>query len=93
MFKFINSNPEPSSLDRAIESALDDLSPYDDDYSKKVKAIATLHNLKQNEKPQRVSPDTKALIIGNLIGIGIIVTHERFHVISTKSLGFIRKLI
>lgn len=92
MFKF-NKKSEDTALDKAICDALENLSPYDDDYTKKVKAITMLHQLKQNEKPERVSPDTMALILGNLVGIGIIVTHERLHVITSKSVSFLRKLI
>lgn len=93
MFKFKKTPSQPTALDNAIENALNDLSPYDDDYTKKVKAIAQLHKLKQDEKPERVSADTVALIIGNLVGIGIIVAHERVHVITSKSVSFLRKLI
>ena len=93
MFKFNRTKPEKTALDLAIDEALCDLSPHDDDYAKKVKSIAVLHSLKQNEKPERVSADTKALVTANLVGILIIVAHERAHVITTKSFYFLRKLI
>lgn len=93
MFSFKKNSSDNPLLDKVINDALNDLSPHDDDYAKKIKAIAQLHKLKQDEKPDRVSPDTMALILGNLIGIGIIVAHERVHVITTKSVGFLKKLI
>ena len=46
---------------------------------------------KRNElrNKRRISPDTIAIIGGNLLGILLILEHERSHVIATKALGFI----
>lgn len=40
-------------------------------------------------KKNRVSPDTIAIVAGNLLGIGIILTYERTQVIATKAFGLI----
>lgn len=44
------------------------------------------------EKRKRVSPDTLALIGANIVGIVMIIGHERANVIASKALGFVSKL-
>lgn len=44
------------------------------------------------EKRRRVSPDTLALIAANIVGIVVIIGHERANVIASKALGFVSKL-
>lgn len=44
--------------------------------------------LKKKEKRQ-VSSDTIAVIAGNLLGIGLIMSYEKLNVITTKALGFV----
>lgn len=42
--------------------------------------------------PFGIKPDTLALLVGNLAGILVIVTHERANVITTKAFGLLSKL-
>lgn len=44
------------------------------------------------EKPDRVSMDTWAMVGANLAGIVMIIGYERFGVIATKALGFVKQL-
>ena len=87
--------PEKTSLDKAIDDLyrqMDDLTGDTQEYAAMADQLVKLHALKMNESSRRVSPDVKATIMANLLGILIIVTHERVHVVTTKALGFIRKL-
>lgn len=63
------------------------------DYEKADKVANTLETLYASKekatKSSKISKDTMAVIAGNLIGIGLILSHERLHVISTKALGFV----
>lgn len=43
---------------------------------------------KIGDKP-KISPDTIAIIAGNLLGIGLILSYEKLNVITTKALGFV----
>lgn len=43
----------------------------------------------KDKKRFKVSPDTIAVIAGNLLGIGLILSYEKLNVISTKALGFV----
>lgn len=48
--------------------------------------------LSEINKPDRVSADTWALVGANLAGIFMIIGYERFNVIASKALGFIRQI-
>lgn len=90
MFKK-NDDKDPR-LDEAIGEALESLNPYDDDYVKKVEAVERLYKLKEVNNPRSVSPDTIAIVLGNLLGVILIVSHERTHVLTSKALSFVQKL-
>ena len=61
-------------------------------YKHKVDQLVKLYKLKPDTKASQVSADTLAVIAGNLLGILIIVEHERLHVIGSKALSFVLKL-
>lgn len=62
-----------------------------ENYATMAANLEVLMKAKANEKARRISPDTLAIIAGNLLGIGLILSHERLNVISTKALGFVLK--
>lgn len=93
MFK---KNPrEKTGLENAIDQVTATLlstDPTSDEYPKLVKQLNKLHKMKMQETSNPVSKDTIALTIGNLVGIGIIVGHERAHLVASKALAFVGKL-
>ena len=85
--------PQNSKLDALIEDALTACSPHDEDYDQQVANIEKLYKIKHSaQETRRVSPDTMAIVAGNLVGIALIVGHERAHVVTTKALSFLMKL-
>jgi hypothetical protein len=93
MFK--KPDPEPSALELVITNLLDEMqltSCDSEEYSKMVAHLTKLYSLKEQDTPKRVSPETWAMIGGNLAGIMLILQHERFHVITSKALSFVSKL-
>lgn len=91
-YKKLKSNEE-KLLDIEIGSMVRQLQSYhashdDKEYDRIVTQLERLYKLKEMEKPQRVSPDTWALIGANLLGIALIMTHEFTHPITTKALNF-----
>jgi hypothetical protein len=81
-------------LNEEIQAALDALEGHDktsEEYGAIVDRISKLHKLKAEERPKRISPDTALVVGANVFGILAIIQHERFHVISTKALGFVMK--
>jgi hypothetical protein len=91
-----NQTPhEKTKLDEAIEGVLNEMSGVAADspeFEKMTDQLVKLHALKTTEGQPRISPDVKATIIANLAGIAIIVGHERAHIVTSKALGFIKKL-
>lgn len=84
---------KPSILDEPIEKVLSEMNTYGPDseeYPSLVANLERLVRLKAEEgSKSRVSPDTLAIVAGNLLGILIIVAYEQKHVIVSKGLGFI----
>lgn len=90
---FINRTVTPTPLDDVIASAIQELKGHDADsegYAKIVEQLVLLNSLKSDEKTDRVSKDTLALVLGNLAGIVVIVGHERAHVVTSKALSLLR---
>lgn len=61
-----------------------------EEYAKKVDHLAKLHELRQKSK---ISMDTVATIGAHVLGLIVILQHERAHVIASKAFGFIKKII
>lgn len=86
---------EKTGLEKVIDELLSELTAVESDsteYAQMVDQLVKLHALKVNENRPRISPDTLATIIANLGGILIIVGHERAHIVTSKALGFIKRL-
>lgn len=47
---------------------------------------------KEADFPLPVKPETLAIIAANLVGIGMIMTHERFNIVTTKAISWIPRL-
>ena len=79
-----------SPLDEAIPEIYRELAGFtsdSDEYDVMTAQLERLYALKQLEKPQRVTPDTWAIIGANLFGIALIIGYERTHVITSKALS------
>ncbi|MET0786968.1 MAG: hypothetical protein ABWY25_09695 [Paenisporosarcina sp.] len=53
--------------------------------------LERLMKMKAEERRNRVSPDTMAIVGGNLLGILVIVAYEQKHVMVSRGLGLILK--
>lgn len=53
--------------------------------------LERLYAMKKANKSSRVSPDALVAVAGNLLGIGLILQHERLHVVTSKALSFVTK--
>lgn len=84
-----------SALNEAIDAIFSDLSHHrsdEEEYARSVDQLTKLYKLKEVNPPRQVSPDTLAIVAGNLIGIILIVGHERMNVVTSKALNFLLKL-
>lgn len=90
----LNKPKEPSGLDIAIADVLSEMKGFTadaDEYAAMVEQLVKLHALKEAEKPQRVSKDTLLIVVGNIVGIALILSHEKTSVITTRALQFMLK--
>lgn len=84
-----------SALEEAIDAVFSDMTHHrsdDDAYSRSVDQLTKLYKLKEINPPKQISPDTLVIVVGNLLGIILIVGHERMNVVTSKALNFILKL-
>lgn len=89
-----NVQNESTQLDLIIIKVLDEMieyGPHQPEYPMLLEQLQKLTALKTTERRDRVSPDTVALVAGNLLGILVIVSYERTHVMMSKGLGLILK--
>lgn len=87
---------EPSELDKAITAAhlvLDSYPPHSPEYAKTVDQLSKLYAMKPAPSASRVSPDTLALVLGNLAVAALVVGHERANVVTSKVGGFLLKSV
>lgn len=71
---------------------LDDHEATSEKYGTIVERLSKLHKIQDDRTPEKVNPNTALTVAANLIGIGIIVRHEHLNVITTKALGFIKRV-
>lgn len=91
MWKFVKSE---SVLDEQIDkllSHMNECDPSTEKYSGYLADVERLIRLKKEEKINRVSPDTLAIVLGNLIGILVIVAYEQKHVVTSRGIGFVMR--
>ena len=93
MFRFTKKDKR-TLLEKEIESVLCNMSTYPPDseeYGIMSENLERLYKAKSNEKERRVSPDTIAIIAGNLLGIALILGYEKANIITTKAFSHIMK--
>lgn len=81
-----------TNLEKEIDTVLELMSTVDsrrEDYDVMVNHLKTLYEAKATEKSKHISPDTIAIIAGNLLGIALILGYEQTNVVTTKALGCI----
>lgn len=81
-----------SVIDEPIEVILTRMNaalPDSPEYAKMVVQLERLVRLKNEEKKSGVSPDTVLIVVGNLVGILIIVGYEQGHVMVSKAKDYI----
>lgn len=84
-----------AGLENAIERVLTEMGNEtvdSEEYAKMVERLQKLHEMKTIESKPRVSPEAALTVGANLLGILMIVGHERTHIVTSKALGFVLKL-
>jgi hypothetical protein len=89
---FIPKDGDNVQLDEVINAILREMSDHDP-YSKKyAKMVEQLTKLEELRKKNRISKDTWITLAAHLLGIAIVVGHERTNIISSKAVQFFTRL-
>jgi len=82
------------TIDNEIKRVLDELALItditSDKYAKVLQHYRDLVEIRNKQK-FRINPDIVVTAITNILGIFMILQHEKFDVISSKAIGFIRR--
>lgn len=81
-----------SEYDKLITDLVDNMELMGQDseeYKAAMEHLERLAKLRREDRGGRVSPDTLAVVAGNLLGILTIVAYEQKHVMVSKALGLI----
>lgn len=91
---FTPKAPYQAKLEKAIDELLLDLATVNSDseeYNTMIDQLAKLCALRDQTSRKRISSDTLVIVGGNLLGILLIVGHERANVVTSKALSFVLK--
>lgn len=95
MFGFKRPEEKPSVLDPVINDLISELAGYDaggELYTTAASNLKTLIEAKALEaKPDRVSKDTVAVVVANVVGIAMILFFEQNNVITSKSMSLLNR--
>lgn len=92
-----NRTPKSENLlETAIANLHAEMASFDgesEEYDRCTDQLTKLYKLRElNNSKWHVNPDTLVLAIANILGIGMIVGHERAHVVTSAARNFIMKL-
>lgn len=74
-----------------IHAELTNVETGSDDYQRLLLQLERLHALKPEQAERRVTPDAIVAVVGNIIGVLIIVGYEREHVLTSKAMNYLMK--
>jgi len=91
-------NKKPDTNRQGLEATIDDLmaqmsdhKPDSPEYKAMTENLTKLYALRDEKSAKGVSPDAVLAVAGNLMGIAMIVGHERIGVVTSKALQFVMK--
>lgn len=82
-------------LDLVLDLATTELlehKPGTDEYNKVLETVERINKVKNSQESDPVNKGDILQVIANLAGIGMILQHERLHVITSKAVSFVRTL-
>lgn len=91
---FRKNSDDTSGLDDIIDAVQDILlkgDPTTSDFATATSQLDSLYKIKAQNKPDRVSKDALLAVCANLAGIGLILSYEHAHVVTSKALSFVTK--
>lgn len=89
-----NRNKRNAGIKLVIDAATAELlnhKPDSDEYKKIVDQLERLNKVSTSNSGEKVNANGIIAVLGNLVGIGMIIKHEQVAVITSKALGFVIK--
>jgi hypothetical protein len=86
---FAHDDSEYDKQLRRVLRELETTEPNSEEYGTLVERLKKLQQMRAEDRPEKLSPNTAALVVTNVLGIVMIVRHEQFNVIVSKALGFV----
>ena len=86
---------DPSGLDLAIAEIFREMQGFtadSDEYAQMADQLTKLYAIKTSDCPNRLSKDTLAIVIGNVLGIVVIVGFERTNILTSKAIHLLFRL-
>jgi hypothetical protein len=78
-------------LDLATTELLDH-TPGSEEYNKILETVERINKVRNSQKSEPVNKGDFIPALTNILGIGLILQHERLHVITSKAVGFVKTL-
>lgn len=86
----MEQQPIDKEVDRVIE-LMSNMKPESDEYFQTVQALKVLLEVRARKEAPRINPEIIFTVIGNLVGIVLILRHENLNVITSKAISFVRR--
>ena len=96
MFDSFKKSEEPTAIDIAIavvHASMIEYGPDEPEYEARLTYLERLTKLKTENRRPRVNPDTLVNAASGLLGVLVIVVYEQHHVMVSKAVGFLPKLL
>lgn len=79
---------EPIGL---VLTRMNEFGPENEEFDRFVKHLDRLMEMKENESKSRINPNTVLIVLGNLLGILVIVAYEQKHVMVSRAVAFVNR--
>lgn len=95
MFSFNKKKNETTNLQALIDTTQSQMEAHESDskeYGAMLTQLEKLYRLQSLETTGfKISPDVLVTVVANLLGIFLILGHERLHVVTSKAVNFVVK--
>lgn len=94
MFNKFKNKDNRTLLEKEIDELVLELDQYpktSKEYAEMITQLERLYKAKSYDEPRRISPDAKATIAANLLGILLILSYEKTDIITTRAINFVTK--
>jgi len=82
--------PFDKEVDRLV-GLMSEMEPSSEDYKKTVESLKTLCEARGKKAAQLIEPEAVLAALSSLLGIVLILSHERLHVVTSRAISFVRK--